>query len=407
MLEKKSDLGDTTRLRVLDCLRANGSMARKEIAEDVGASPATVTAITADLLTAGLIQESNLAPKDESSARGRPRVMLDLNPAAFVVAGVKVARQTISVVICNFTGQERAECTTELTQTRLSAQELAKQITAAVRAACLQASVEFHELAGIAVGLAGQVDAARNYVHWSSSLNEKGYKLAAQLQQMAPCPVFIENDANLVAKAEQLFGIGQSYENFLVVTVEHGVGLGIIIGGQLYRGERGCGAEFGHTKVQLDGALCQCGQRGCLEAYLGDYALAREMALGDAHPAPLTAAEISVLAQNGDKRASAVLDRAGQMFGIGLANLINIFDPQCVILSGAQSNLGHLFADTVLKRVAASTTDADGNLPPIFVGNLGDNMWAKGAAALAIERVSVIRIGDMRKSASDRAGARG
>jgi predicted NBD/HSP70 family sugar kinase len=84
------------------------------------------------------------------------------------------------------------------------------------------------------------------------------------------------------------------------------------------------------------------------------------------------------------------------MFGLGLANLINIFDPDCLILSGAQSNLGHLMADPVLQRVAASTTDADGNLPPIFIGDLGDSIWAKGAAALAIEQVAASRVAAIR-----------
>jgi predicted NBD/HSP70 family sugar kinase len=396
MLDKKTDLGDVTRLRVLDCLRNHGSLARKEIALDIGASPASVTAITAELLGAGLILERQLAPTSGSTARGRPRVMLNLNPEAFLVAGVKVARRSISVVICNFLGEDQSTQTIKLSQTRQSAKDLSRAVHAAIKSACELAQTGTGSLAGIAVGLAGQIDAPRNFVHWSSSLTENGLAFVSELQAAFPCPVFVENDANLVAKAEQLFGIGQSYENFLVVTVEHGVGLGIVIGGQLYRGKRGCGAEFGHTKVQLDGALCQCGQRGCLEAYIGEYALIREMSLGDPGTTVRTARDISALASSGDARACAVLDRAGQMFGIGLANLINIFDPDCLILSGAQSNLGHLFADPVLQRVAASTTDADGNLPPIFIGDLGDSIWAKGAAALAIEQVAASKVAAIR-----------
>ena len=95
----------------------------------------------------------------------------------------------------------------------------------------------------------------RNFVHWSSSITERNIDFSHLLSNELPCPAFVDNDANLVAKAEQLFGLGKGLKNFLVVTIEHGVGLGIVLDGKLYRGERGCGAEFGHTKVQLDGAL--------------------------------------------------------------------------------------------------------------------------------------------------------
>lgn len=390
MPDKQVDAGDQTRLKVLDCLRVNGTMARKEIAAKVGASPATITSITAQLLSAGLISERH--DEGAKNPRGRPRVMLQLNADAFVVAGVKVARRSISVVICDFVGQELASLTVPLSQVRHSASALASAIWGAISTTCDQIALDISQLAGFAVGLAGQIDAKRGHVHWSSSLVSGGRELFDELSQQLPCPVSIDNDANLVAKAEQLFGIGKNYHNFLVLTVEHGVGLGIVIDGMLYRGARGCGAEFGHTKVQLDGALCQCGQRGCLEAYVGEYALIREMSQGDGPAVAGGAAEITQMAHQGDLIARAVLDRAGQMFAIGVANLINIFDPDCLILSGAQSGLGHLNSHKVITRIEQSTTAADGKIPSMLVDDLGDNMWAKGAAALAIENASVERM---------------
>jgi len=392
LTQTQLDTGDLTRLRVLDCLRANGSMARKEIATAINASPATVTAITAKLLQAGLIQEHQTDATGHSPTRGRPRVMLRLNAKALVVAGIKVARKSVSVVLCDFVGNEFGALTVDLPKSRQSASDLAQIVGDAIDKACLVANIDVLKLAGVSIGLAGQVDAARNHVHWSSSLQTGGTAFADELSARLPCPVYVENDANLVAKAEQLFGIGKAYRNFLVLTVEHGVGLGIVIGGALYRGERGCGAEFGHTKVHLDGALCQCGQRGCLEAYVGEYALIREMSQGEEASALRTATDIARLAGQGHPRAQAVLERAGQMFAIGVANLINIFDPECLILSGAQAGLGFLDSADVTNRIRQSTTAADGTLPPMFVGDLGDNMWAKGAAALAIENVSLLKM---------------
>lgn len=400
MSQKQAEPGDQTRLKVLDCLRANGAMARKEIASKVGASPATITAITAQLLSAGLITEREI--ETAHSLRGRPRVNLQLNATAFVVAGVKVARRSISVVLCDFVGQELASLTVGLAGTRHPANSLAQHIYDAVGATCAQVHFDMTNLAGVAVGLAGQVDANRGHVHWSSSLVDGGRAIYDDLTRRLPCPAYIDNDANLVAKAEQLFGVGKGFRNFLVLTVEHGVGLGVVIGGTLYRGARGCGAEFGHTKVHVDGALCQCGQRGCLEAYVGEYALIREMSQSDGPAIAGGAAEIAQMARDGDTTARAVLNRAGQMFAIGVANLINIFDPECLILSGAQSGLGFLDSDEVHSRIEQNTTTADGTIPPIVVDDLGDNMWAKGAAALAIEKASVERM-RMRKVENARA----
>ncbi len=393
------DAKAATRLRVLDCIRDAGSIPRIDIANALNSSPATVTAATSALLAAGLIVEEE-QPNHETARRGRPKVMLRLKSDALIVAGLKVARGAISVVLLDFAGIEVASHTRSLPQAMMAPGALMVEIRKAVNAACGTIDRQIEDLAGISVGLAGFVNAERNFVHWSSSVRDRNVDFGPLFSEYLPCPAFLDNDANLVAKAEQLFGHGRGVPNFIVVTIEHGVGLGVVLDGRLYRGERGCGAEFGHMKVQLDGAMCQCGQRGCLEAYVGDYALIREVGVGPDADALRSMADIFSAADGGHVLAQATLDRAGQVFGMGLANLVNLFDPELIILSGTGPRIDHLSAPPVLNRLRQSAVAVDAPLPEVRLHRWADTMWAKGAAAYGIERVSILQVMAMERRAS-------
>jgi predicted NBD/HSP70 family sugar kinase len=391
---------NATRLRVLEHIRARGSVSRIDIASALQTSPATVTAATADLISAGLIKETESTAQSKSGKRGRPRVLLQLDGQTHLVAGLKVARQVISVILVDFEGNEVTSHKLPLENARMSPQDFVLTIRKALDETCHKISRSITHLAGVSIGVAGLVDANRNFVHWSSSITERNIDFGHLLSSELPCPAFVDNDANLVAKAEQLFGLGKGLKNFLVVTIEHGVGMGIVLGGKLYRGERGCGAEFGHTKVHLDGALCQCGQRGCLEAYVGDYALIREMTVTGQTNKMKTVSDIHDCANAGDDRASSVLARAGQMFGLGISNLINLYDPECIIVSGAQMSFEHLCSDEVMTRIRNGVVKVDAPLPEIKIHHWGDMMWAKGAAAYGIEQISILKVKELTAHAS-------
>jgi len=240
------------------------------------------------------------------------------------------------------------------------------------------------DLWGVGIGLAGIVDAAMGHVHWSPNLDARNVDLSAVMTRVLGVPAYLDNDANLVAVAEKRFGLGQGHDTFVVVTIEAGVGMGLVLGGEIYRGTRGCGAEFGHTKVQLEGALCRCGQRGCLEAYVADYALEREARtlLGPDCTMPQL-----VQATATDPAAASIIDRAGRMFALGLANLVNVFDPSLIILAGEQVRFDHLYADTVLAEMRKSIVQVDAPPPDVVVHAQGEEMWARGAAAYALDHV--------------------
>ena len=256
------DARAVTRLRVLNCVRASGEASRTDIAAALKLSPATVTFVTSGLMAGGLIEEVTGSDAPDNGKRGRPRVALRLSKGRYHVAGIKIGREQMSVLVLDFDGQEVAQKSIDLAEPCMAPDDLVLAILDGVTQACSQLEGGVETLAGISIGLAGQVDAPRRFIHWSSSLTERNVDLGEILERHLPCAAIVENDANLVAKAEQLFGEARGLNNFLVVTVEYGVGLGIVLGGRLHRGERGCGAEFGHTKVALHGANCQCGQRG-------------------------------------------------------------------------------------------------------------------------------------------------
>lgn len=385
-------------------IRKAGRIPRIELAEKTGISRATVTTITAELLQHGLIEEVAREDGGADSRRGRPRVDLKIRGAARLVAGVKISHLKLSLVLLDFEGQQLECIERDLDQSVQSPDALAARVAKAVAELAETAGYTLQDISGVGIGIAGVVEARDGFVYWSPSLDARNVEFGKIASQHLGLPAFVDNDANLVAFAEYSFGLARGVSDFLVVTIESGVGLGLMIGGELYRGTRGCGAEFGHTKVHLNGALCRCGQRGCLEAYVADYALLREATLtADADTTGDPGHRIEALlnaARAGDPTARSVVDRAGQYFAMGLANLANIFDPQLIILAGEQMQFDHLYADAVIDAMRKSIIRVDRDPPEVVVHKWGDLMWAKGGAAYALDRVSDLALEEMSDNAA-------
>ncbi|WP_368184313.1 ROK family protein [Aestuariibius sp. HNIBRBA575] len=398
-LSHSGEQRETGRQHVFDAIRNAGNIARIDIARATGVSPATVTAITSELIDANLIEEIRPDTPPTAAKRGRPRVALKVKGSALKIAGIKVSFHAISAMVVDFEGNSIVDHEMALTEGRMEPEQLAQAIVKALEETCAKGGFEVADIAGVGIGIAGLVDAPNRSVHWSSSLTKRNVNLGAYMDAVLPCHVYIDNDANLVAMAEQSFGLGRNVSDFIVITIEHGVGMGIVINNDIYRGTRGCGAEFGHTKVQLEGALCQCGQRGCLEAYVGDYALLREANIISTGQPKQELAALFGAAQSGNQMAASIFDRAGRMFAMGLANVINIFDPKLVILAGARMSFDYLYADKVIEEMRRSVVQTDAPLPEVRIHKWGDLMWAKGAAAYAMEQVSALKIKELAANA--------
>jgi len=180
--------------------------------------------------------------------------------------------------------------------------------------------------------------------------------------------------------------------------------MGLVLNHRIYRGAQGLGMELGHTKVQLDGALCRCGQRGCLEAYVADYALAREAntALNwtsrEAQSVNILLESLYDHAKAGNGAARSIFRRAGRYLALGLANVVNLFDPELIILSGERMRYDYLYAGDALAEIQALALNTGRPAPRIETHAWGDLLWAHGAAALALSEVTTRLLGSPREA---------
>ena len=381
------------RQQIFDRVRASGLIARVQLAKDLGVSPASVTTMTSELIEAGLIEEVAV-PRDLDSGRGRPAVALGVRGAAHCVVGMKLSDREHTAVVVDFAGTMLADDAISRDPGPATLSEMLDAIEYLLDKVCAKAGIGRAALSAVGIGVPGFVDHTEGMVHWSSTLTERAVPLAAVAQERIGLPVTVDNDANLVALAELWFGAGRTLADFAVVTIEHGVGMGFVMNHRIYRGAQRLGLELGHTKVQLDGALCRCGQRGCLEAYVADYALAREAmtALNLNHKqspsVPVLLESLYQHAKAGNVTARSIFRRAGRYLALGLANVVNLFDPALIILSGERMKYDYLYAAETLAEMQNLVINSGRPQPPIEIHAWGDLLWAHGAAALALSAVT-------------------
>lgn len=386
------------RRRVFDALRAQGTIARIDLARALDISPATVTSISADLIEKGFAEEILLKrPETKDIGRGRPPIGLKVKGTAGYVIGIKISDRFNSAVVLDLSGAKICTVSLPTPETQRDPNSILRETGALIDAALKTSGFSRDAIVAIAVGLPGMVDFDAGRVIWCPFMIERNIALRDMLQEAFGYPVRIDNDANLLTLAELWFGAGRHRENFAVVSIEHGVGMGLVIDHKVRRGGLGLGMELGHSKVQLDGALCRCGRRGCLEAYVADYALVREAstALNAAQASSNVSDTLDTLyacAKDGDAPARAIFSRAGRYLAMGLANVVTLFDPALILLSGERLRFDYLYADEVLAEVQRLTFEQGRAPTPVEIHAWGDFIWAQGAAALALEQATEILI---------------
>jgi glucokinase len=232
-----------------------------------------------------------------------------------------------------------------------------QRIVDSLRQAALPTRRALSELQGIGVAAPGPVNPDTGHVISPPNLPDWGhFPLGPSLASRLGLPVVIENDANAAALGEYLAGAGVGAEALIYVTVSTGVGGGIILKGELYRGLDGAAGEIGHMIIEPNGPLCNCAKRGCLEALASGTAIARDgraaLELGKApalqeltegDPGLVTAELVAQAAAEGDVDAAAIITRAGTMLGLGLANLVNLLNPDVIVIGGGTTEIGAPF----------------------------------------------------------------
>lgn len=391
---------DTRPLRqqVFEQVRAAGQMPRMDVARALDISPGSVTTITSDLIARGLLQE--VEDSQRGPCRGRPPIALCVAPRSRFVIGMKLSDERHTAILLDLAGTVIAEAHVTSAALRQTPEEVLSEVSTLMQRLLNKSGQPQDAISAVGIGLPGIVDASTGVVKWSPIMTDTDVPLREMLMQTLGLPVVLDNDTNVLTLAELWFGAGRGISNFVVVTIERGVGMGLVLNNRLFRGALGPGMELGHTKVQLDGALCRCGQRGCLEAYIADYALVREASTALERDPSANSSAVTMIetlydeANAGNEAALAIFRRAGRFLSVGLANIVQLFDPERIILSGERMRYDYLTADDMLGEMNSMILPAGRAPTPVDIHAWGGSVWAKGAAALALSEVTGALLGE-------------
>jgi len=365
---------------LIELVRQMGPISRADLARQSELSAPTVSAIVGELLQRGIFSEVALAP----SSGGRPPVLLQLDPKAGYVVGIKLRGDGLTTVVCDL--ETNVAAAAEVAAEFVAAPDTAlAAIEKSVRQVLREARIARSKVLGIGIGLSGLIDSARGSCRFSHLLDWADVPLADPLWQRLRLPVWVDNDVNTLAVAEKWSGEGVAARNFITLTVGRGIGVGIVVDRTLYRGTLGAAGEFGHMIIDPAGPPCECGRAGCLEALVGEAALVREAsaALGrDISPAELVA-----LAGAGDLAVTRVLRAAGERLGLAVANLVTLLNPELLIVSGEGTVLGAPFLAPMVETVRTSTFGGLGDELSIKIQQWGNEAWAVGAATLVLREL--------------------
>lgn len=378
-MAKRTLLKAINRSIILNVIKKHGPIARADIARLTKLSPATVTLQTAELIEDGLIYE-----KQEGDSRGgRPPILLALSTEAIYVLGVKLTESHATLALIDLQATIVAQRTFGLPSTHPIA--VADLLTTETLSLLRAADIPRKHLVGCGVGMAGLIDSVNGICRMSPHTHWRDVPLAEYLEERLGCPVYLDNNVNTLTFLERLYGLGQHVDNFLVITVGLGIGMGIVCDGQVYRGASGSSGELGHTVIDPDGLPCSCGNRGCLETFVADPWLvyhARQAGLE-----VITPEELTQLAQSGEPRAVDVFRRAGKVLGQSVANLINLFNPGMIIVSGEGVRAGDLLFDPMREAISRHAFSGLDKEVTLQIEPLLDESWARGAACLVLHKI--------------------
>lgn len=373
-------------LRMLvDVLRREGRLTRSGLSAATGLSRQTVSALLADLREQGLVEQSTqptplaVRGRQQATSPGRPPATIALATAAGAAVGADIGRRHVRVAVADLSHRVLAE-----RQARFDVDGRATQaldlVAALVNEAIDEAGVDRSRVLGVGVGVPAPID--RGGLLGTSRILPGWTKLTpgVDLAERLGLPVLVENDANLGGLAEARYGAGRGHPDVLYLKLATGIGGALVFDGRLHRGSGGLAGEVGHTTVSDTGAICRCGNRGCLELVAGGTALVE--ALRHTGVAVEGIPDIIALAEQGSPGCHRVLTDAGGRVGIAIANVVKIVDPSIVVIGGELAAAGDLLLDPI--RAALRQTGLAGAQPPVTPAVLGESAEALGGVLLVL-----------------------
>ncbi|MBL8165856.1 MAG: ROK family transcriptional regulator [Anaerolineae bacterium] len=366
---------------LLNILRREGAVSRTQLTEISDLSVGAVSQIINELIDEKWVFESG----EGDYTGGRRQTLLRLNPDAGYALGLKVMETRVVCAVTSFEARTLYYNDYPL-GSDYTPQALVTALARIIEETIAASGLARHLFFGIGIGLAGFINSHEGIVHYSPYLGLRDVPLARMLQDALGMPVAIENDVNTLTLTEHLFGAGRHHRNFIVVTVGRGVGLGMVLHGQLYQGAAGGAGELGHTISDLEKAGRVPSESGTLEALSADPAIIASLARSG-QPLYANLAEVVRAAEDGNAEAQAALRRSGEYLGVALAGMVNILNPSLIIVSGEGVNGGPYRMQPMLDALRRYSFNGLLKHVEIVIEPADDRTWARGAAALVLNQV--------------------
>ena len=382
-------LRDRNRERVVGVLRERGRVSQAEIARATGLSRTTVHSLVADLKEGGLVQEVDVA-SSRLPGGGRPGVQLALKDSSKVALGIDFGHSHVQVAVAGMARDILAERRCELDVNHRAIEALDAAARMAVDGLAV-AGADRTRVIGVGIGIPGPVDRERGTAGSATILpGWVGIRIADAMEKRLGITVQIENDANLGALAELTWGAGRNCSNFAYIKAATGIGAGLVLDGHLLRGASGTAGEIGHTTLDEAGALCYCGNRGCLETVASGPAITALVAHATGENIALgTVIERAV---GGDALCRRAISDAGREMGVAVAGLCNLFNPERVIVGGLLSSAGELLLQPLRESLRRHAVQAAAERVDVVQAVFVERAELLGAVALALRETNVLRL---------------
>ena len=380
---------------VLRHVSEHGPRSRATIALETGLNKTTVSSLVTELIGLDLLVERGL---EQRGTVGRPGQVVELSGSGVVALGLEINVDYLAVRALDLTGAERHRSLDVRDNRRVQVRTVLDRLGALATTALEEIQIEGLRPVGATVALPGLVDAAGGALLVAPNLGWNEVAVVEELLARIPSPpdpafpLAADNEANLAALAELWEGTARGLSDVLYLSGEIGVGAGIIVGGELFRGSQGFGGEFGHMTVDPSGPPCACGSRGCLETLAGLEPLLEAAGLDPASAATTTGSgepvsELAGRARMGDQQALDALRDAGRWLGIGIASAANLLNFQAVVLGGFFAQLATWLAAPIAHELERHVLASEWGVPRLLPSTLGPEAAVRGAAAQSLRRV--------------------
>lgn len=390
----------------LDLIRFSElGMSRTDLAERMGLTRAAVSLIVNDLLESKIIFEA----ESRSIPSGRPPIVLEINPERGLVGAIDMGATHMSIALADFSARIHQESEFPF-DIKDGPQVCLAKVDESLKKMLMEQGLEISDLSAIGIGVPGPVITEAGMVVAPPIMpGWDRYPIRASLEKMWKLPITLNNDAELGALGEWAYGAGRGEKNIAYIKVGSGVGAGLILNKQIYGGTMGAAGEIGHLTIDENGPVCNCGNRGCLEAFAGGHAIAKQgqalaksgkrTLLANIPTDNITASEVAEAARRGDLHAQEILRRAGTYIGIAIAGLINLFNPAVVIIGGGVAQVGDIISGPIRQAVRERAMRASEQSVRITTGTLGRRSILIGATVQALN-VAIHVVAENKNSAS-------